>query len=137
MDVVHEVSCSRELRNVWITEQFQPRVGELRAQGGQHGQRENEVADRATADHENLVLQGRHYRDASPEICMAREGSGDAAFASMERKTVSPSRMTNTPKATRAPVNSRMRCSLAVIQFARSRSRHGETVSHIPTLTQT
>src|SRR5207249_9429666 len=82
MDLVHELSQLRESGDVRITEEVEAGVGKLGAQGGQNRERENEIPDRAAADHQDLVLQGRHYGEAPPEICMGREGSGDAAFAS-------------------------------------------------------
>src|SRR3954452_14354727 len=58
------------------------------------------------------------------------------AKRSAARKTVSPRHTTNNPKATRKPLRTRVRRSLAVPQSMKSRNFHGETVNHIPARTQ-
>ena len=104
--------------DVRIAKDFDVGPRELFTQGGEGRQRQDEVTDGATTDNEDFALA---------HAVTARCGSGRAtcgrAFFSTDLKTVRPSTITNTPKATRMPLVNRVLDSVATDQFKISRNR--------------
>src|SRR3954468_1073992 len=102
------------------------RLWKILSQRGQRRKRENEIADGAASNDENAPSAHRELATGTRDAC------GAADFCSAALNTVRPSITTNKPKATRAPLVSRVRDSVATDQFRMSRSRHGEIVNHMP-----
>jgi len=107
---IHQSARERELHDVRVTEDFEVRLGELPAQRSDGRERQNEITDGAAADDENLRLGHAH----------------------IARNAVKPSRTTPSAKARRTALPTRTRFSEPVAQFRISRSRHGDTVNHMP-----
>src|SRR5437763_10921785 len=98
---------------MWIAENFEECVRKLLPQRFDGRQRQNEIADRSAANHQDLAATGLH----SPQYF------------------TNPSAAMNNPKASRKPQPNLIRFSLAVAQSNKSRKRQGEIVSHIPAMT--
>lgn len=115
IDIPCEFGQSGDMR---IAKDFDVRPRELFAQGGECRKRQDEVTNGATANNEDFALA---------HAVTARCGSGRAtcglAFFSTDLKTVRPSTITNTPKATRMPLVRRVLDSVATDQFKISRNR--------------
>ncbi len=103
-----------------IPQHLEVRPGKLTPQRRQHRQGEDEVADGAAPNHENLALVLAHRL-----VLGMRPRRG-------HQYTVKPSSATNSPNARRMALPMRTRFSLAVAQFSRSRRCHGQMVNQMP-----
>ncbi len=139
---VHEAARQRELGDVGIAQHFEMRLGELPAQGCDGRQGQDKVPNRPAPNDQNLALERTHRISALtpslttnsrplPQVLHVRRAQVT------DRNTVSPSAATNKPNARRTPHPTLMRCSVAVPQASKSRSRQGEIVNQMPATTRT
>src|SRR5437016_3841438 len=115
LGTVNQSARDGQLDNMRIAKHFQVGLRKLPAQSCNGRKGQNEIADGATTNNENLALK----HESQPA-----------------RKTVAPKMATTSPNARRMVQPTLIRFSLAVPQSRRSRSRQGETVNHIPARTK-
>ena len=109
---IGEAAVQRERGDVRVAEDFEVRARKLPAERLKHGEGQDKIANRATANDQNFALR--------------------AHAAVRYLKTVNPSTATSRPSARCSAQPTFSRASVSVFHAKKSRQRHGATVNQMP-----